>query len=190
MLSVIKPNKELYRKWLADVRNYNENDPFVKENPEFKVPEPKHIRSIYTPYKAFYEAVNGDDSPFFVKDTRGADELSGFYIGALNVNHDLEAMFGISLKDTWTYGVCDNASQVYAYLEEQGKLSDDSKYVVLLHPVLKKHEPARDGWRWHKWGPYIGEYEHCCEYLYDEEGIEGVLVFEVYTVEEGGSDNG
>ena len=33
------------------------------------------------------------------------------------------------------------------------------------------------GWRWHKWGPYIGTQDPQCEYLADEPEIKEVFVY-------------
>lgn len=44
---------------------------------------------------------------------------------------------------------------------------------------MKEHEPPKDGWRWHKWGPYIGTQEPKAEYLYDEPTI--TLIY-TYTI--------
>jgi hypothetical protein len=40
------------------------------------------------------------------------------------------------------------------------------------------------GWRWHKWGPYIGKGEPTTEYLDDEDGFaDGVYVYHFYVVD-------
>ena len=78
------------------------------------------------------------------------------------------------------YGVCDNYEQVlkkYPFIE-----STDKKYVLVLSPIFKKHQPENGGWRWHKWGEYFGTHDIKHEYLYDEEGIEHVFVFHLYAL--------
>lgn len=86
-------------------------------------------------------------------------------------------------KDTYIlheYGVADNAEQVlahYKFLEED----KENTYFVSLTPVFREHQPADGGWRWHKWGQYIGcQKREGYEYLYDEKNIEYVLVYHVY----------
>ena len=65
-----------------------------------------------------------------------------------------------------SYGVCDdlpNLLAVYPELEAPGR-----EFVVRLTPIVKAKEPADGGWRWHKWGEYIGKQEPQCEYIHDE----------------------
>ena len=76
------------------------------------------------------------------------------------------------------FGVCDSVEH---FLEKFGDLIEKSPhhYAVGFTHVLKADQPPRGGWRWHKWGPYIGTHEPRHEYLYDEEGIDGVWTFSV-----------
>jgi hypothetical protein len=80
---------------------------------------------------------------------------------------------------TGPYGVCDNFEQVLAANPE---LEDPRrKFVVTLTPVVKASQSPDGGWRWHKWGEYIGTQNRSgCEYLYDEPEIEQVLCFHIY----------
>jgi hypothetical protein len=79
------------------------------------------------------------------------------------------------------YGVCDNYEQVLNnYPELQ---NSDKKFVVSLTPMTKSEEPESGGWRWHKWGEYIGEQHPTHEYLYDEPEIEEVFVYHIYELE-------
>lgn len=75
------------------------------------------------------------------------------------------------------YGVCDSIEQVlalYPELEAPGR-----GFMVTLTEVRRENQEPGGGWRWHKWGPYIGTYEPKHEYLYDED-IERVFVFRIY----------
>lgn len=77
------------------------------------------------------------------------------------------------------YGVCDNLDQVLAkYPEIEG--AEDRQFIVTLTPVVSKDEPSDGGWRWHKWGEYIGAHDPQCEYLHDEVGIDMVYCFHIY----------
>ncbi len=72
------------------------------------------------------------------------------------------------------YGVCDSIKQFNAkYLH----LLEDSaeSYCVAFVEVRKDEQPSEGGWRWHKWGPYIGDGDPQFEYLYDEENFESVF---------------
>ena len=77
------------------------------------------------------------------------------------------------------YGVCDNVEQVI----ETFKLDNaDFDFSITMTPIYKSQQCKNGGWRWHKWGKYIGEYEPKHEYLYDED-IEEVYIFHIYVFE-------
>jgi len=78
------------------------------------------------------------------------------------------------------YGVCDNYKQV---VEQEPMLQEDYKdkeFVVFVTPVRKSEQPETGGWRWHKWGPYIGNQKPQEEYLFNEPEIEEVFVYHIY----------
>lgn len=85
-----------------------------------------------------------------------------------------------------TYGVADNIEQIKEYYKEE--VSDkDKKYAICVTPVWQELENKGKGggWRWHKWGEYIGKLNPQCEYLDDEdfgEDFEFVLTFTLYAV--------
>lgn len=85
-----------------------------------------------------------------------------------------------------TYGVADNIEQIKEYYKEE--IADiEKKYVIALTPVWqdKTNKGKGGGWRWHKWGKYIGTLNPQCEYLDDEdfgEKFEYVLTFTLYAV--------
>ena len=73
------------------------------------------------------------------------------------------------------YGVCDNYQQVLDYYPE---LNDSNrKFVLSLCKISKKED---GGWRWHKWGKYIGIQKSQCEYIGDEPEIKEVYVYHIY----------
>lgn len=79
------------------------------------------------------------------------------------------------------YGVCDSPDQFFEH--EVGKFIEQSelKYVVAFSKISKRSQPSEGGWRWHKWGPYIGKKEPKYEYIYDEgPEIEEVYVYHIY----------
>lgn len=81
-----------------------------------------------------------------------------------------------------SYGVCDDIDQWKDYYS---KLIDDEnrKFCVSFTAIHKKNEPERDGWRWHKWGAYIGNKNPQHEYIYDEDhDIETVYVYHIYEI--------
>jgi hypothetical protein len=97
----------------------------------------------------------------------------------------------LPLKNTWEqpeglpkkvpmYGVCDTPQQV---VDLYGLDVLPGRFVVCFVRIRKDKEPERDGWRWHKWGPYIGTQDPQWEYLYDEPNIEEVFTFHIYNPE-------
>ena len=56
----------------------------------------------------------------------------------------------------------------------------DRYYCVSFTRLNRKDESPKDGWRWHKWGPYIGTQKPQHEYLYDDTHIDTVWVHHVH----------
>ena len=79
------------------------------------------------------------------------------------------------------YGVCDNWEQLLAACPN---LDDgfETPYCVSLTPIHKADCDEFDGWRWHKWGEYIGVQTPSCEYLFDEPVIELVYCYHIYQI--------
>ena len=79
------------------------------------------------------------------------------------------------------YGVCDNYQQI---LDQCPMLKDsDRQFFITIKSVKKENQDPDGGWRWHKWGPYIGTHEITTEYLYDEPIVEEVFVYHIYEKE-------
>jgi hypothetical protein len=85
-----------------------------------------------------------------------------------------------------TYGVADNIEQIKKYYQEE--IDDtNNKFIITVSPEYQKKENKGKGggWRWSKWGKYIGELDSKCEYLDDEDfgdDFEYILVFTLYKV--------
>lgn len=80
------------------------------------------------------------------------------------------------------YGVCDSIDQFDAKFGDILR-NDMRLWCVFFVHVAKDPSNAGEGggWRWHKWGTYVGEGEPTQEYLDDEEGFEdGVWTCHVY----------
>ncbi|NUJ17431.1 hypothetical protein FKN04_12680 [Bacillus glycinifermentans] len=91
----------------------------------------------------------------------------------------------LRIKDTngiyrATFGVCDHFQQV---LDLHPVITiSPNKFVIGLTKVRRKDQPRKYGWRWCKWGEYIGNHTPQHEYLYDEEGIEEVFVYKIIRI--------
>lgn len=84
------------------------------------------------------------------------------------------------LSQSWSdgdpkfFGLCDNASQAIEFYRAQQSRGLRGNHTILLTML--------NDFRWHKWGPYIGEFTPRHEYFKDEEGIDFVFAFEIYKV--------
>jgi hypothetical protein len=84
------------------------------------------------------------------------------------------------------YGVCDSPQQ-FIDKYKAGLEGDPARTFFCTFTHIAK-EPSNagkgGGWRWHKWGEYIGTGKHECEYLDDEAGFgDGVYVYHVLQIE-------
>ena len=89
-------------------------------------------------------------------------------------------------NDLGSYGVVDSPKQ---FLEKFSDFLEKDKrpLVVMFDHVEKKPENIGlgGGWRWYKWGEYLGDGQPTSEYLDDEEGfLDGIYCFHIYNVEE------
>lgn len=104
---------------------------------------------------------------------------TGIYeIGHFGSSHYLYGYNHYPELSVEAYGVCDNVEQLLKKcpeLEVPGR-----QFVVTLSRVRKSEQPAVGGWRWHKWGEYIGTQHPRHEYLHDEPDIEEVFCYHIY----------
>jgi len=84
----------------------------------------------------------------------------------------------------YEYGIADSVEQITDYYKDITK--DLQKfYIVSITPVFqnKENRGKGGGWRWHKWGKYIGNLNPQYEYLDDEEfTVKYILVYTIYSV--------
>lgn len=109
----------------------------------------------------------------------------GYYLAG---HWSMDLVLGDRVADTYPefsglepYGVCDSPD---AFAAEFGELleTDPRSLIVSFVRMRRDEQPAQGGWRWHKWGPYVGKQESTMEYLYDEPEIEEVYTYHVYEV--------
>lgn len=114
----------------------------------------------------------GSENSYFEHYTTGVYRHDGYmfnFDGFINERCEDE------ISDKWVaYGVCDNYEQV---LEKYKDILNDpnKKYVIGMCTV-------EGGWRWHKWGEYIGTKNPEHEYLYDDIHIDRVYCFYIYEI--------
>jgi hypothetical protein len=151
-----------------------------KEIPAWMDAIETHVAGLYTGWNesyVFLDNPTSDESYPYIHKVTGEPLVlrEAFHNGQLN--EVLEP-----------YGVADSVEQVLRYLEV-GLLHPDRRYAVFVAPIFKGGQPERGGWRWHKWGIYIGDTPPEYEYLYDEDRHDFVVLFHVYIVSDA-NDNG
>ncbi len=79
-----------------------------------------------------------------------------------------------------SHGVCDSPAQFLKHGIGRFITKSKREFCVSFTHIEKKADPE-GGWRWHKWGPYIGKGKPTTEYIYDEaEFDDGVYVYAVF----------
>ena len=79
-------------------------------------------------------------------------------------------------------GILGSTGRVGSLLIDDLLNDSEDGFAVFFYKIEK--EPGEGGWRWHKWGPYIGKHDVQHEYLADEDlsdiGQEFVYIFHLY----------
>lgn len=187
---------EAYNKFLVTFNEENKNDEDFEE-----VKPIKTFDDVFCPYADWLKMLDADEE---CKDMKRINDnrtdFTGVYItNNANTHIELETFSDYeedkslykSNKITpllmYDYGVCDNASQVLDVYDEIVKKSTskeaeeqmNGEFIIRLMPVFRKYDT---GWRWHKWGGYIGEQKPECEYISDETDIDMVYAFKIYKI--------
>jgi hypothetical protein len=85
-------------------------------------------------------------------------------------------------NNVWYYGVADNIEQVLELYNKNEFGYFKGNHVILCNEIIKDPNEPCSGWRWHKWGEYIGTQNPQCEYLNDEPEIDRVITFSIVKV--------
>jgi hypothetical protein len=127
----------------------------------------------------------------------GGDSLKRLDVGVYQINHCsfdmMLSRLGGNLRDDddWDpycdelpggvpcYGVCDSVEQFMRKYGEALK-TDVADYCLSFTRIAKATQDPVGGWRWHKWGEYVGEGEPTHEYLSHEPKFTEVYVFHVF----------
>ena len=119
---------------------------------------------------------------------QGKQLATGVYqIGHFGSSHFLRAQGfqQIEYPDLWDdskyiarFGVCDSYEDILTKFPKL--VSDPDRQFVITVTRIDKCDEEPGGWRWHKWGEYIGKHTITTEYLYDEPIVEQVYCFHIY----------
>lgn len=164
---------------------------------------------LFKPYTGIRQAI--EKRRVLEDDTR--TDFKGCYWTNLNPENLINHATHYELYKRYThlaYGVSDNATQVldnlYHALETyltkdntydfftRGKRlykfltgHPDAVYFIRFTPVFNHHNGAIGGWRWRKWGTYLGKHTPQYEYLDEEENIDYVLLWHLYPLKKKGN---
>jgi hypothetical protein len=188
---------------------FNGNNSELLKNGGLTIKEEEGYKLVMTvPEHEFWKDIYKDEEKkeptcvFFVKEVE-----HGIYLTGLNFNHKISQFTDYEVVNSYdrlgkdgltkkyeqgssmmnyfedtieSYGVADNIEQIKKRYKDQ--IASDAPIVISVTEMCKENQPADGGWRWHKWGEYIGTREPQCEYLYDEPEIDSVFVFHVYSI--------
>lgn len=166
---------------------------------------------LFKPYTAITQATEKR----LVLDEDTKTTFKGCYWTSLNPENLIDHATAYETYKHWpasslAYGVSDNATQVFEHLQQtlETYLTKDSShpffirgkrlykflttnhnavYMLGCHPVFNHHDNTSSGWRWHKWGPYLGKHTPQCEYLNEEKNIDYVLIWHLYPLKKKGN---
>lgn len=114
----------------------------------------------------------------------------GYFIAPLNTDqlvkpYTVGETWDLTIKGIGTYGASyfvDDSPE--RFISEYGAIlrDDPRRFIVFFTPIIKADQPPEGGWRWHKWGEYLGIGTPTTEYLFDEPKFERVYVGHVVQV--------
>lgn len=163
------------------IERYNiEGEQWAIDNPELAAGV-RHIHSLYEifqPYSHWAELLKITHKTLgvctLIPDS--SYDFTGFYTCEdFNDYCFIDHLTDYNCQDSfYIYGIADNASQI---LEAYPDIPDD--HIVLMVPIFSKKDEPFSGWRWHKWGRYLGVQERSCEYLNDEPNTDMIYCFSI-----------
>ena len=114
----------------------------------------------------------------------------GYFVGPLNSDKLIEpweegSKYGLSVEGIGTYPTSyyvDDSPEDFIRKYRDILEAHENKLAVFFTPIRKEDQDPKGGWRWHKWGEYIGEKTPEMEYIYDEPKISIVYVVHISRV--------
>ena len=150
---------------------FNDKDYWDNEMPEeFKTLKWKDIFARYTEGIYQYYDVN---IPYI-----DGYEFEDYYEGPSPLMPDIPCTM------PYGYGLCDNYRQILERDEDVKRWIDnpDRKFFLFLCCMWRENQPEHGGFRYHKWGGYIGDQELCSEYLYDDKDVDRVFTYRLVEI--------
>jgi len=141
-------------------------------------PEPKRVqRGLYQiSHFSFDHCL-----PKTVSFPRDVERDDGWWLVYPDLSEVINPGSDLPLCEFGSFGVCDSVEQFLEHKLGKWIVESEKGYVVSFSKIVKANQPDSGGWRWHKWGEYIGVHEPQCEYIYDEgDEIQEVYCYHVY----------
>lgn len=142
--------------------------------------------NLFLPYHIWQSSIINDDFEEYniIPDTLSENDTAGVYVADPNAASHLFTLltdYEFAKKRPTKSGICDNASQV---LETYHKLVDDPNrlYVVFLSPVFKCDQQPEAGFKWKRYGKYIGVHKRKESLLVDEPDIGFIFKYNIYEI--------
>lgn len=95
------------------------------------------------------------------------------YDSFLNKNN-----FNSSFREN--FGVADNIEQVLEHYPEL--LESKDSFIVIFSDVYRKDQPKSYGFRYEKFGEYIGTQDIQHEFIYDDKHIDKVIIYHIFKI--------
>ena len=139
----------------------------------------------------YIDLEDGDEEMLFHSCGKEDDFPIGIYWADINFSNVLDDIFGKNIDANWMghqiddvwyspYGLCDNYHQVLEHYKDSKFISSNEKWCLLLSPIFRKDQAEHGGFRYHKWGEYIGNQNPTHVYLYDDKHIDMVISYHFY----------
>jgi ribonucleotide reductase alpha subunit len=205
--AIIEPVLFIVRKNMLQKLNFNfAQNKLVQDGALTITQEDGFTLMMTVPEHEFWKGINIEDKEpsccFYMKEIE-----PGIYEAGLNFEHDINDLTQFKVIGSYDrlgkdglskryernspmvdyfdntvecYGVADNIEQIKEFYKDQ--IASNNPIVISVTEINKNTQPEDGGWRWHKWGQYIGTMEPQCEYIYDEPEIDSVFVFHAYSV--------
>lgn len=130
--------------------------------------------------KLFLDAIIKEQFPeFFTRHDRTNGEFPTYTHPEVNCKCKLEEHD--DRHELGAYGVCDSPEQFAEHFKD-ALTKDPRKLIVTFWEVRREDQSEDGGWRYHKWGQYIGSQKPENEYLYDDKHIEKVYCWHIYEI--------
>lgn len=173
-------------KWAKEYKRYEISGYTKKERMEFKIEKvkSKKFHEIFVPTEicgVYRQGIAYIDGNVINRNCRQHALYDNKFFRRLRNIESLKDRVKYE-ENCWYYGVADNVEQVVDFYNKNEEGIFSGNHVIMYFDVYRHKDSPCSGWRWKKWGPYIGTKNSRAEYLNDEPEIDHVICFSIYKV--------